>query len=186
MTRNPLTVSVLAESEVNIDTDVENQHQKLLPISVGEDSQSALKKNQRIFPGIRSLFGKNTHQSLPTEATSDIESSPAPSPSIRSNITSPLHSLPPSSPTVAVRGSPSIPSPAPTSQTSVSILDQKPEKLEGWLEKKNKSGIGSVMKMGHAWNRRFDTREIVTDPDRYFRVLEKKGQLAYYSSDRSE
>lgn len=152
-TRNPLAVSVLEESETHFESDVENQHQEFLPLSLDEDVPSTPKNNQRMFvPSILSIFGRKNHQSLPSEATPG--NSPAPSPSIRSNTTSPLHNTALPSPTVVVRSIPSAP--APVAPAPLSVLDQKPEKLEGWLEKKNKSGLGSVLKMGHTWNRRLD------------------------------
>jgi hypothetical protein len=154
MTQNPLTltVSTLEERELG-DDDVGIQRQKLLPVSIEEEVST---KKPKLFGGIRSLLGKKSpaHAPLPSEAArGDLESPPRSGASYdRIQTSSPFHK-PPERSLDGDRMSPRATSsskPVP----ATSVLEQKPEALEGWLEKKNKGGLGNVMKIGHSWNRR--------------------------------
>lgn len=154
MTQNPLTLTVSTFEEREFkENDVGIQHQKLLPVSI-EDEVSP--KKPKLFGGIRSLLGKKPpmHTSLPSDAASgDVESPPHPGASYdRIQTSSPFHQLPQRSPDVELSSQRATNSSKPVLTTSV--LDHKPETIEGWLEKKNKGGLANVMKIGHSWNRR--------------------------------
>jgi hypothetical protein len=150
-TQNPMTLTVppleLEEGDYGDEDSVGIHRQKLIPVSLGEEVST---KKPTLLRGLRSLLGRGkkspAHDVLPSEPEdgtgggtgTDLESPPRPGAAYDLvQTSSPFHK-------------PSL-SPLPP---AVSILEQKPEVLEGWLEKKNKGGLGTVMKIGHSWNRR--------------------------------
>lgn len=194
---NPL--SPIPREDVSDDIPFKDDKQQFLPISIEDDPLEMTKsKNKNRGGFISFLSRKNQHHSLPTDPNQQDEEEPetispvhdmsnrnqtispqmlpkqsgTSSGTSASNKTSIVSSISSPSTTSTSSRQPFFKSPPPPPSPPSPSIDLKPEIFEGWLEKKNKGGLGSAMKIGHAWNRR------------YFRVLEKTGQLAYYSSDK--